>query len=65
PSEAEHSYLVGDMLPVVSRAFFFEMLTIQAHVLGKGLGQKNIVALLDEISHRPSVPINVTTCKSL
>lgn len=41
------------------------MLTIQAHVLSKRLGQKNVVTLLNEITHSPSITINVATGKSL
>lgn len=40
-------------------------LTIETHVLGKGLGQQDIVALLNEVTHSPGIAVNVSTCKAL
>lgn len=40
-------------------------LTIQPHVLGKGLGQQDVVALLNEVTHSPSVTIDVSAGKTL
>lgn len=40
-------------------------LTIETHVLGKGLGQQDIMALFNEVAHSPGIPIDVSTGKAL
>lgn len=43
----------------------FWILTIESHVLGEGLGQHNVVALFNEVTHSPGVTIYVSTGKAL
>lgn len=40
-------------------------LTIETHVLSEGLRQQDIMALLNEVTHSPSIAVNVSTCKAL
>ena len=40
-------------------------LTIQAHVLSKGLRQHNVMTLLNEVADSPSITVNVSTGKAL
>lgn len=40
-------------------------LTIETHVLSKGLGQQDVVALLNEVANCPSVTVDVSTRKAL
>lgn len=40
-------------------------LTIETHVLGKGLGQQDVVSLLDEVAHSPGITIDVSTREAL
>lgn len=48
----------------MSYVFIF-WLTIKAHVLGEGLGQHDIVALFNEVAHRPGITINISTSEAL
>lgn len=40
-------------------------LTVQPHVLGVGLGQHDVDALLNEVPHSPGVPVDVPAGKAL
>lgn len=40
-------------------------LTIETHVLGKGLRQHDVMALLNEVANSPGITVNVSTCKAL
>lgn len=41
------------------------LLTIETHVLGKGLRQQDVMALLDEVADGPGVTVNVSAGKAL
>ena len=41
------------------------MLTVETHVLGEGLGQNDVVSLLDEVAHCPGVFVDVAAGKAL
>lgn len=49
----------------VAAACIKTVLTIQAHVLGKGLRQQNVVALPDEVAHGPGIAVGVPAGKTL
>lgn len=40
-------------------------LTIETHVLGKGLRQQDVMALLNEVANSPGVTVNVSARKAL
>lgn len=40
-------------------------LTVEAHVLSKGLGEQDVVALLNEVAHSPGITVNISTGKAL
>lgn len=46
-------------------SYSFWSLTIEPHVLGEGLGQHYVVALLNEVAHSPGVTIDVAAGKAL
>lgn len=41
------------------------VLTIETHVLGKGLRQQDVMALLNEVADSPRVTVNVSAGKAL
>lgn len=41
------------------------LLTIETHVLGKGLRQQDVMALLNEVADSPGVTVNVSAGKAL
>lgn len=58
---AKHNIL----LPVVSLILREMRLTIETHVLSKGLGEQDVMALLDEVAHSPGIAVNISTRKAL
>lgn len=41
------------------------LLTVETHVLGKGLRQQDVMALLNEVADSPGVTVNVSAGKAL